>query len=83
MFDNLGFKKWPWTEWDRKLTDIMSSYWVNFIKTGDPNGSGLPKWPVFSPTAQQAMQLGDSVDPMPVPKEVVDFFEKTPGTVGP
>jgi para-nitrobenzyl esterase len=83
MFDNLGFKKWPWTEWDRKLTDIMSSYWVNFIKTGNPNGAGLPKWPMFSPTAQQAMQLGDSVDPMLAPKEIVNLFEKIPGTVGP
>jgi carboxylesterase type B len=24
--------------------DIVSSYWANFIKTGDPNGEGLPCW---------------------------------------
>ena len=23
----------------------MSSYWANFIKSGDPNGEGLPFWP--------------------------------------
>jgi para-nitrobenzyl esterase len=34
----------------------MVQYWTNFIKTGNPNGSGLPNWPAYSgPTT--AMQL--------------------------
>src|SRR5580700_6788899 len=32
---------------DRALAEMISSYWVNFAKTGDPNASNLPEWPVY------------------------------------
>jgi len=60
MFNNL-LPGTPWTDTDRKLADIMSSYWANFAATGNPNGKGLPEWPVYSPKSEQAMILGDTV----------------------
>ncbi|MBE7177929.1 MAG: carboxylesterase family protein [Mucilaginibacter polytrichastri] len=48
MFDNLGFVKRPWESSDRELAQTMSGYWVNFVKTGNPNGSGLAEWPAYS-----------------------------------
>jgi para-nitrobenzyl esterase len=36
-----------YTAGDYQLADAMSSYWTNFVKTGNPNGEGLPLWPAY------------------------------------
>jgi len=51
-----------WNDVDTKLADTMSSYWVNFITKGDPNGNGLPMWPEYKDLANgRVMVLGDTV----------------------
>jgi para-nitrobenzyl esterase len=39
---NLYATERPWTDEDRRIADTMSSYWANIVKTGNPNGAGLP-----------------------------------------
>jgi para-nitrobenzyl esterase len=52
---------------DVKMSDLMSSYWVNFAKSGDPNGPGLPQWPAFAAASQQAMFFDRQPGARPVP----------------
>ena len=73
---------------DIAVSDLMSRYWTNFAKTGDPNGPGLPKWPAFNAAHQQAMvfgQDGGHAQPFPNLKklEAMDAYfawrRKNPG----
>jgi para-nitrobenzyl esterase len=47
VFQTLAGRRTPSAE-DLALSDQISSYFVNFAKTGDPNGGGLPQWPAFN-----------------------------------
>jgi Carboxylesterase family len=46
---------------DRKLAEEMSSYWVNFARSGDPNSPGLPPWPAFTNAESRVQYLGDPI----------------------
>ena len=51
----------PWEDADKKLSDAMTSYWVNFAASGDPNGTGLTKWPAYNAADDQLLELGDQI----------------------
>ena len=42
-------RRLPYTDDDRVLSELMSRYWINFIRNGDPNGEGLPEWTAKGP----------------------------------
>ena len=45
VFDNLHAFPWLIDDADRALAKLASSYWINFVSNGDPNGPDLPHWP--------------------------------------
>jgi para-nitrobenzyl esterase len=74
-YDNLKFVNRPWEDVDCKLADVMASYWVNFIKTGNPNGDHLPEWPAYTTTDKKVMNLGISPKAERIPDaEALDFM---------
>ena len=38
-------KVYAWTPDDYKVSDVMQNFFANFVKTGNPNGAGVPQWP--------------------------------------
>ena len=47
---------------DLKMAQTIQAYWLNFARTGDPNGAGLPTWPRYDAKADQLMLFrGDGV----------------------
>jgi len=64
-----------WNEYDTRLGDMMSSYWVNFITKGDPNGSGLRPWPAYKELSKSKVMILSAVpkaeDVVPVQKLTV------------
>ena len=55
----------PWQESDRIVEGYMSAYWLNFIKTGNPNGSELPEWKPYTVQSGNMMQFGAKPQPLP------------------
>ncbi len=51
--------KRPWKEIDAKIEQQMSAYWINFAKTGNPNGENLPTWSKYNPNECNILEIGE------------------------
>lgn len=61
---------------DWRLSATVQSYWVNFARTGNPNGAGLPVWPSYGTTGDVVMDLGERVVPIrDFRRQQMDFHE--------
>ena len=71
---------YAWTTDDFKVSELMQSYFANFIKTGNPNAKGLPEWPAMSKTGTPSFMRLD-VDARAQPDsnaERYSFLEQNP-----
>lgn len=50
-------KRYAWEPDDYKVSEVLQGYFVNFIKTGNPNGPGLPQWPAYASPGFQRMRI--------------------------
>ena len=67
VFQTLDPKDPRTTKADLEVSALMSTYWTNFAKHGDPNGPGVPVWPEFTDRDPRVMIFRHTASPGPVP----------------
>ena len=50
-----------WNASDRALSDAMVTYWANFARAGDPNGTGVPAWPRYEAGVGRVLHLDETI----------------------
>ncbi len=50
----------PWKDVDITIENKMSDYWINFIRSGNPNGPNLPNWKAYN--SSFTLELGDTIE---------------------
>ncbi|MFO1426396.1 MAG: carboxylesterase family protein [Steroidobacteraceae bacterium] len=56
--DRPGDMGWRVTDADRAYADLVARYWVQFARTGNPNGEGLPAWPAVGRSDDAVLEFG-------------------------
>ena len=84
FYGNLDTMPQNYTDWDYTLSDTIMDYIENFVRTGDPNGAGLPTWEDFSAAPTKVLRFQDEIamteDPYLPLYEILDESQgyKTP-----
>lgn len=61
VFETMDRSWRPFEEVDRTLSTVMSGYWANFARIGDPNGEGLPQWSKYTKESKRTLHLGTTI----------------------
>ena len=70
--------KRPWQQHDYDVQELMSSYWIQFIKSGNPNGNGLPQWKPYSKAEGAILEIDNTTTLKPALfKKEFDLLEKS------
>lgn len=66
----------PWEDTDKKLSDAITSYWVNFAINGNPNRDNLIEWPTYNAKDDKVLEFGDQITVQSeINKTGLDFFD--------
>lgn len=72
----------PMTETEQHMAQIMPQYWINFIKTGNPNADGLPYWTTYKQNEATVMEMHEGFHLIPAPNQKqMDFIEDLFGSM--
>lgn len=80
-FNNIPYSDYSnvtWYDYDFVVEGRMSEYWANFIRKGDPNGDGLPRFVKTTNQTKETMWLGNSwgAGPLSIQDKRIDFIER-------
>ena len=66
-------RPYAYDESDKSLSRVMTSYWANFVKTGNPNGDELPTWEAYDNESQFIIELGENI--RKIPDKFVELYK--------